>query len=169
MSETTQGCSPPPKTSIRNSSDSNLPKNVDLGAIVFTPSQYLWRAHVAVYAVMLISAAYALAPFLLSNIYWALMLIGFLTLLLFALYRAKKINNKPAITLEVRPDQWRLFDAGNETKVVLEGEVLLWPRLIILPLKEIPSGAKRYLVALPDSLSKNDWRRLSVWLKICLR
>jgi hypothetical protein len=46
---------------------------------------------------------------------------------------------------------------------------LVWSKVIILWVRETESGLKHRIVALPDSMTPEEWRRLRVWLRLELR
>ena len=142
---------------------------VDLAPVTIKPSQILWRIELACYSSVLCAATIALFPFLLTAFYWPILWLVFLLLVMFVLrerWRAQKI---PAVSLSVQKQVWRLQNSTGEFTVVPFGEILLWAGVIILPVREVLSGCKHYIVALPDSMKAEDWRRLRVWLRTGLR
>ena len=143
-------------------------KMVALAAISISPSQFLWRAQLVVYLALLILSFVALWPFFLASIY-ALPAWLILVLLIFkAISQSYKVKNAAPMTLEIVQNLWRLKVNSEIYIVNLHKDLLLWSWLIIIPLRGVASRKQHYLVALPDSMSKEDWRRLSLWLKTCL-
>jgi hypothetical protein len=47
---------------------------------------------------------------------------------------------------------------------MLRDEILLWPHIIILPLRD-SQGRNIHLLFTPDAMTADDWRRLRVWLR----
>jgi hypothetical protein len=150
-------------------SQSTTATGVDLALVTIKPSQLLWRIELAFYSCVLCAATIALFPFLLTAFYWPIIWLIFVLLVMFVLrerWRAQKI---PAVTLSVQKQVWRFQNSNGEFTVVPFGEILLWGGVIILPMREIASGHKHHIVALPDSMKPEDWRRLRVWLRTGLR
>jgi len=145
---------------------------VDLAAVTFYPSHFLWYTQLAIYIAMLVFSFIALLPFFLTAFYWpsACYWIGawlvFSLIIGFAINKAWRTKNILPNRLDVTQKQWRLTTHDGEFWVNLDGDVLLWSWLIIIPTRETLTKKAHYLIALPDSMSKEDWRRLSVWLKL---
>jgi hypothetical protein len=145
-------------------SHSTTAKGVDLAPVIISPSQILWRIEFAFYLSIFGAASIALLPFFLTAFYWPVLWLIFLVLR--ERWRAQKL---PAITLSVQKQIWRLKNPTDEFTVAPFGEILLWAGVIILPVRETLSGRKHHIVALPDSMKAEDWRRLRVWLRTGLR
>ena len=142
---------------------------VDLGPVIISPSQILWRIELAFYFSMLCAATLALFPFLFTAFYWPILWLIFLLLIIFVLRGRWHSQKLTPITLSVQKQVWRLVNSNGEFTVSPFGEILLWSGVIILLLQETLGGRKHYIVALPDSMKAEDWRLLRVWLRTGLR
>jgi hypothetical protein len=142
---------------------------VDLAPVIINSSQMLWRIELAFYSSIFCAATTALIPYILTAFYWPLVWMGFALLFIFELRKRWRVKNLPAVTLSVKTQVWRLRNSAGEFTVAPCGEVLLWARVIILPVRETLTGRKHNIVALPDSMGAEDWRRLRVWLRTGLR
>ena len=85
-----------------------------------------------------------------------------------AIRKSHREKNAQSLSFEITNNQWRLTTHAGRVVVGLAGEVVVWSWLIIIPVRELQSKTRYYLIALPDSLEKEPWRRLRVWLKTCL-
>lgn len=66
--------------------------------------------------------------------------------------------------------KWFLSSMGITQTLVLSGEVLVWPWVVILTLNADSNKAKSlYLVIMSDAVTDADFRRLSCWLRVCLK
>lgn len=63
---------------------------------------------------------------------------------------------------------WIFTGSGGNVKYQLAREVLCWPWLIILPLKNQAGVIKNLFIAM-DALDAADQARLRTWLRACLR
>lgn len=142
---------------------------VDLAPVVITPSQTLFRIQLLIYSLMLLSASIAIFPFLFTAFYWPILWLSFFLLLMMAVRSSWLKKNKAPIRLSVIQKIWRLQTAEGEIHVELCDEILLWDRVIVLPVREILTKRKHRIVALSDSVSAEDWRRLRVWLRMGLK
>jgi hypothetical protein len=142
--------------------------SVDLVMISVRPSGYLWRMQVVMYSLMLIFAFIALLPFFLVSLYWVLLWLVFALLIGFAIRNSWYAKNAAPVSVEIQKNNWQLTSSAGVNSVSVSGDVLLWAWVIVIPLRENLSGKQYYIMALPDSLDKEDWRRLRVWLMTCL-
>lgn len=165
MSETTQGSSP---TSALNSAAESKKTGVDLAPFLIAPSVILWRLELAIYSGFLCAASVALFPFFLSAYYWPIVWLVFCGFIAFELRTAWRAKHAARLELSIQKNIWRLKHA-EECVVEPFDEILLWPAVIILPLREIDSRKKHRIVILKDSVKKDDWRRLRVWLKTAFK
>ncbi|MFO1388876.1 protein YgfX [Cellvibrio sp.] len=165
MSETTQGSSPASALSSAESKKSG----VDLAPFFIAPSIMLWRLELAIYSGFLCAASVALFPFFLSAYYWPIVWLVFCGFIAFELRKAWRATHAARIELSIQKNVWRLKTADRECVVEPFDEILLWPAVIILPLGEIDSRKKHRIVILQDSVKKDDWRRLRVWLKTAFK
>lgn len=138
----------------------------DLIAVTFYPSHFLYRAQLTAYLVMLIFSGIALLPFLVTDWSWIAIWLVFAGATGMAISSARGRKNASPKTLHITQQQWRLTTCAGEFSVKHSGELLLWSWLIIIPVRELLSGRAHYLIALPDSLDKEEWRRLRVWLNL---
>ena len=166
MSETTQGSSP---ASALSSAVKSKTSGVDLAPFVISPSNTLWRLELALYRVLLCAVSVALFPFFLSAFYWPVVWLLFSAFVAFELRRAWQATHASRLEVSVQKNVWRLKTADKECVVEPFDEILLWPAVIILPLREIDSRKKHRIVILQDSVKKDDWRRLRVWLKTAFK
>ncbi len=146
-----------------------LPATVDLAAIIVHPSRYLWQAQCAIYGVMLVFAFVALLPLFFISIYWFFLWLSFALCIGVAIQKGWKAKVAAPIQLEIKQNNWYLKTTAGECSVTPSHEVLLWSWVIIIPLKETLTHNQHYLIALPDSLPKEDWRRLRMWLRTCFQ
>lgn len=65
--------------------------------------------------------------------------------------------------------KWFLESAGVQQPMLLYDEILVWPRMIILGFKMENTTRVLHLVVMRDSVSRSDFRRLSRWLRVCLK
>jgi hypothetical protein len=63
---------------------------------------------------------------------------------------------------------WIFTGSGGDVKYQLAGEVLCWPWLIMLPLKNQAGVIKNVFIAM-DALDARDQARLRTWLRACLK
>ena len=141
---------------------------IDLAAVTFHPSHFLWYAQLAVYIAMLVFSLVALLPFLFTQYYLLLLWVTFVAAVGFTACKSYRKKNAAPIRFEIIKNEWWLIKNQQTYSVSLAGEVLLWSWVIIIPVQEKLIRKKHYLIALPDSLSREEWRRLCVWLKTCL-
>lgn len=65
--------------------------------------------------------------------------------------------------------KWFLESAGVQQAMFMYGDVLVWPRMIILGFSPENTTRVLHLVIMRDSVSRSDFRRLSRWLRVCLK
>jgi len=118
---------------------------------------------------MMCAATIALFPFLLSAFYWPIVWLTFLLSVIFVVRGRWHAKKSTPVTFSVQKQVWRFRSVNGEFTVVPFSEILMWSSVIILPLQETLSGRKHYVLAFPDSMNENDWRRLRVWLRTGLR
>jgi hypothetical protein len=114
---------------------------------------------------MPVFAFIALLPFFLSAFYWLLLWLLFAGLIAYALVKASRAKSADSLTLDVTQSVLTLTSDECVLVVDIDGEILLWSWLIIIPLREKLNNKIHRLVVLPDSLSPDEWRRLCVWVK----
>ncbi len=170
MSEITQASSP---NHAHNSAplepQSTSKTGVDLAPVLISSSQILCRIQLLIYSLMLLSASIAIFPFIFTAFYWLLLWLTFVLLLIMAVRSAWLRKNKAPIRLSVFQKIWRLQTSAGEIQVEPCEEILLWGSVIVLPVREISTKRKHRIVALSDSMSAEDWRRLRVWLRMGLK
>jgi len=132
-------------------------------------SQILFRIQVLIYSSMLLFASIAIFPFIFTAFYWPILWLSFVVLLIVAMRCAWLNKHKAPIRLSVIQKIWRLQTAAGEVRIEPCEEILLWDSVIVLPVREILTKRKHRIVALSDSMSAEDWRRLRVWLRMGLR
>jgi hypothetical protein len=141
----------------------------DLAPVLIFPSQILWRLQLLIYSLMLISASVAMFPFMFTAFYWPILWLSFVLLLMVAMRAAWLKKDKAPIRLSVFQKIWRLQTAGGEIRIELCDEILLWDAVIVLPVRDVLTRRRNRIVALSDSMSAEDWRRLRVWLRMGLK
>ncbi|MES2673363.1 MAG: protein YgfX [Pseudomonadota bacterium] len=153
------------KLLLNSSAASKLVSNADLAAVTVYPSRYLWQGQCVVYGAMFVFASAALLPLFFISIYWICLwfLLGlWISLTIHKVWRAKCAA---PIQLRIKQNHWYLKNRAGEFLVTPSSEVLLWTWVIIIPLHEKLTRNQRYLIVSTDSLPKEDWRRLRMWLK----
>ena len=142
---------------------------VDLAPVVIHPSRWLWRIEIFIYLAILASASVSIFPFLLTAFYWPLLWLGFVLLVAFAWRFSLRTHKANPISLSVTQKIWRIKNSKTEIVVQPCDEILVWAGVIIVPVREIASGEKHRIIALPDSMDAEEWRRLRVWLRMGFR
>ncbi|RYY74885.1 MAG: hypothetical protein EOO52_11225 [Gammaproteobacteria bacterium] len=158
-----------PDFNLNHKTPQQITSGVDLAPVVFSPSLLLYRLEVFVYLFMLLSASVAIFPFIFTAFYWPLLWLTFLVMIIAALRKSLQSKKSPSINLCITQKVWHLQTSAGSLAVEPCNEIVVWTKLIILPVKETLSGRKHRIVALPDSMTPEDWRRLRVWLRIELR
>ncbi|RZA09210.1 MAG: hypothetical protein EOO68_01070 [Moraxellaceae bacterium] len=157
-----------PGFSHNNSPQEKHHPTTDLAAITCSPSRYLYLAECLLYGAMAVSASVALFPFFLVAFYWPLAWLLFMFSLVCVINESRKTRNANVLTLDISNNTWRVRRNGVDKTVIPFDDVLLWSWVIILPVKEPATGNKHRIVLLPDSMTADEWRRLRVWLRVCL-
>ncbi len=142
---------------------------VDLAPVVISSSQILFRIQLLIYSLMLLSASIAIFPFLFTAFYWPILWLGFLLLLIVAARAAWIKKHKAPIRFSVIQKVWRVHTLEGEVQVKPCDEILFWDAVIVLSVREVLTKRKRRIVALSDSMTNEDWRRLRVWLRMGLK
>lgn len=169
MSETTPASSPNRALNSTLEPQSTSTTGVDLAPVRISPSQILFRIQLLIYSLMLLFASIAIFPFLFTAFYWLILWLGFVLLLIVAVRDAWLKKHKAPIRLSVIQKNWRLQTAAGEVRIEPCDEILLWGVVIVLPVREVLTKHKHRIVALSDSMSAEDWRRLRVWLRMGLK
>lgn len=149
-------------------STQNALMGIDLAAISVRPSRFLWQAQMAIYILILVFSFIALLPFFGTAFYWILLWFAFSLVVGIAIGHSFTVKNAAPMCFEIKQDQWRLTTPTGVCVVTVNGDVLLWSWLIVIPLRENLTGKQQFLIALPDSFTPSEWRLLRVWLKTCL-
>jgi len=134
-----------------------------LAPISFRPAPRLAFAQWALTSLLALLALLGLAPHLGERPYWRLALVGFWGLLAYQAWRWNRARLRSPDRFGLDDGRWWLGFGDRVEWARLEGEVLLWSRLVILPFK-LDSGSSHRLVCCPNSLLEDDLRRLRVWL-----
>lgn len=117
------------------------------------------------YGVMLVSSSVASLPFVFNHLVITLIWVLFVGLVIYAIGNRWRAQTNSATIFSVQNNRWVINNSGGDIVVVPCGDFLLWSWLIVIPLREENNRKKYYLVAMPDSMDKDDWRRLRVWLR----
>jgi hypothetical protein len=144
-----------------------LANSVDLAAVIVYPSRYLWQAQCVVYGAMLVVAFVALLPLLFISIYWVCLWLSLALWISLTIHKAWRAKCAAPMQLQIKQNHWYLKTKAGEFLVTPNHEILLWPWVIIIPLDEPLTRNQHYLIILPDSLPKEDWRGLRIWLRTC--
>jgi hypothetical protein len=142
---------------------------IDLAPVIIKPSLVLHRLEVFIYLFMLVSASIAILPFVLTAFYWPLLWLIFLLVSIVAIRTSLRNKKSSPVSFSVAQRIWYLQTPGGSVAVKPCNELVVWSALIILSVEEIVGGRKHRMVALPDSMTSEDWRRLRVWLRMALR
>jgi hypothetical protein len=145
-----------------------------LAVLPILDSSFLRILYRFFYCLFAVALLIALAPYitdsrstLIQNLGWvSLWLITCLGLWFFYKRQCVLI---PVGSLAYENGLWILWDGRIKTNYLLAGEVLCWPWLIILPLKNVTTGRKRYVLLGSDALGSADQARLRTWLRACLK
>jgi hypothetical protein len=140
----------------------------NLAAVTVRPSLFLWQAQCVIYCAMLAFAFVALLPFFLTAFYWILLWLAFAAGIGCAIHTSWRAKNAAPVSFEITQNAWQLKTQKGEYGVTVSGEIVVWQWLVIIPLCENLTGQQHRVIALPDSMNKQDWRRLRVWLKVGL-
>jgi hypothetical protein len=142
--------------------------SIDLAAVSVRPSGYLWRAQYSIYGALILLAWVALLPFFLLAYYWGLIGVVFTFCVGLAIHKSWRTKNAAPIQFEIKQNIWQLTTESGTCAVTLRDNVLLWSWVIVISLRENITGKSHDIIILSDSLTKEDWRRLRVWLLTCL-
>jgi len=137
-----------------------------LAAVYINHSRFgvlLYRCSYAVFALSLLLVFY---PFIIEQPLWLLVLILCCSGLWLS-YR-REIGRCVTGALSFSGHHWLLEQEGRACQLMLAGEVLCWPWLIILPLRELASDKIRWVLIFGDAVNKDDNARLRRWLRACL-
>ncbi|PUA26538.1 MAG: hypothetical protein B0W54_22575 [Cellvibrio sp. 79] len=147
-------------------SSSSKPLPVLVAVSIF-PSRWLLYFYRCTYLLLAACLLLIIFPWLITNIAWAILLVAGW----WGLWRGYRYQQKDLFAGELgfESGEWLLKAVGVTGKYQLAGEVLCWPLLIILPLRELDTRKCRYLLIANDSLSPVDGARLRTWLRVCLK
>lgn len=137
-----------------------------LAAINIDHSRFGFLLYRCSYFVFSLSLLLVFYPFIKEQPLWLLGLI-FSWCGLWQVYR-REIKGCINGSLGFSGDKWLLEQDEHTCQLELNGEVLCWSWLIILPLREPSSGKTQRLLIFRDALNKDDNARLRRWLRACL-
>lgn len=140
-------------------------KLLPLFPVSFAPSQNLWRLTLTGYCLFGLSLGAALWPFL--GEYPALGLL-LLLMLAFVFYSLScKYRDRFGGILTYSEQGWILQISGDQQRrrLQLNGDVLIWPGLVILPFVDVRTQRVLRLVLAVDSVNAKDFARLRSWLR----
>jgi hypothetical protein len=123
----------------------------------------LYRGSYSVFALSLLLALY---PFIVEQPFW----LSGLILCWSGLWLVYRRETKGCVTgaLSFSGTHWLLEQEDHICQLELADEVLCWPWLIILPLRETVGGKIRRVLIFGDALNRDDNARLRRWLRACL-
>ncbi len=118
--------------------------------------------------ILALTAPLALQDYLLEAPLWWSVLGLFWGLLALGAWSIQLARSQAPSRISYRAGDWYLTLGGVEYRAQLIGEVLLWQTLLVARFRLHNGAVKVSLVCLPDSLKREDFRRLKVWMRIYL-
>lgn len=149
-----------------SSSSKNI--GVDLAPIIISPSKNKCIIETAVFTFLSVAVTLSLGPFLFSAKYWFLVWAAFLLFSIYTIRAGWLALKQSPVELKVTQQEWQLKSERELLLVEPFGEILVWPSVIVLPLREKQSRRIHRIVVLKDTVNADDWRRLRVWLRMGL-
>lgn len=144
----------------------NFTGDRQLVPIDLSPSRRLAWAQTLALLSLALTAALAVKNHVQEEPLWWLVLGVFWGLLAAGAWSIQMALNRAPSCISYRSGDWYLTLAGVEYPAQLVGEVVVWHALVVARFRLHKGAAKVSLVCLPDSLSRDDFRRLKVWLRI---
>lgn len=139
-----------------------------LAPIDLYPSRRLAWMQILGLSTVALAAPLALRDYWLEDPLWWLVLGLFWGLLALGAWSILLARDQAASRIVYRDGDWYLTLGGVDYRAQLIGEVVVWQSLLVARFRLHHSAAKVSLVCLPDSLNRDDFRRLKVWLRIYL-
>ncbi len=164
----TPGCRKTVNPVTEITSSSLLKPLPSLVAVTITLSSWLIYFYRITYALFAACVCLVLFPWIIINPFWLIILVGsWCGLWVSYRYQAQTLFSG---ALWFDQGEWILkADKCAPQKYQLAGEVLCWSLLIILPMREMESGTRKYLLVTNDAVSPADRARLRTWLRVCLK
>lgn len=101
-----------------------------------------------------------------TALHWLLLAV-FEGALLVECWRFRRWRDSPPEAVICEPDgTWALFWEGRRSVAELAGERIVWPWLQVLRFTEVDTGRRHTLIVLPDSASREERRRLRLWMRL---
>ncbi|MDQ2075275.1 protein YgfX [Marinimicrobium sp. ABcell2] len=151
------------------STEATPAENTDyLMPVPLRPSRYLFWGQALLIVCLASASAFALSPHLQAQPLWGMVLFLFWALLALAAYGIWQAHKHGPSKLSYRQGDWYLTLDGVEFRAALIGDLVIHSRILVARFRLHASGAKVNLICLPDSVSRDDFRRLRVWLRIYL-
>ncbi|WP_027328873.1 protein YgfX [Marinimicrobium agarilyticum] len=131
------------------------------------PSRWLVLAHGAVLLTLSLLPLLALISSRPTAIHWfALMAFeGLLVAEYWRFHRARTSPSPEAVTCE-EDGSWSLSWGSRSVTAEAVGEQVVLPWLQVLRLREVASARRHRLIVLPDCASRDDRRRLRLWMRL---
>lgn len=133
-------------------------------------SSAAYRWFLAIFYLFFFATAIGIVwPYLYKNWLWGVIpcLLG---ILLAHSWRQQIQLLAPERTLWFEQERWYLESQGQAKKLSLVGDVVVWPWLVLMDFQAQDDSSQRLrLIILKDSVSDADFRRLSCWLRVCLK
>lgn len=166
-SPTAASTNSPTLTSVGAAAKAALPL---LAPIPFVPSPSLWRLTLAGSCLFGLSVGVALWPFLADYPALGLLLLLMLAWIGYSLQCAHRSRFSGVLGhsgQDLSERGWILQTNGEQQdrRMQLNGEVLIWPGLVILPLTDGQTQQPLRLVLAADSVTAADFARLRTWLR----
>lgn len=139
-----------------------------LEPIQVRPSVKIWRVQLALHSLLALLLLWAFLPWLTVAWYWPVLLFFSLSGLFASIFYLRSKLQDAAGFLGVMETGWYWRDKSGGYDLLLNGELVVWPGLIVLPFKERSSRRRKTLVLVSDSCAAEDLRRLRVWLRTVL-
>lgn len=145
-----------------------------LAVLSILDSSFLRILYGFFYSLFIVALVIALVPYITDKRSALIQNLGWLSVLLtsclglWIVYK-RQCAALPVGTLAYENGLWILQDGNTKAHYLLASEVLCWPWLIILPLKNVITGRKRYALLGDDALKPAGQARLRTWLRACLK
>lgn len=139
----------------------------ELAIVLVHKSLFLYRSYQVIYVFFSLGFIVALMPWLLANFWW--WLVGGAILLLLWWCYLWQVAGIFHGQFWYEQGRWHLRSDLVSGRGKLSGDVVCWPMLIILPVRDDYTGRKLHLVICRDALSEADNARLRTWLRVSLR
>lgn len=139
----------------------------ELAMVLVHKSSYLHRGYQLIFVLFALGFISASMPWLLASLWWCLVGIAFLIMLWWC-YR-RQVSSIFNGRFWYEQGRWHLRSDLFCCRGKLSGDVICWPMLIVLPIRDDFTGKTKHFLICKDALSEADNARLRTWLRVCLR